>query len=106
MLSGWQPLAQAAANPFGLIAAGVVSFGLILWNEKKKLDQMNDSLGEMIKRRRILDAIQKGLNVEQLKAIGITEDDVRAAMRGKELLAGEVPWSDRRGPAKGPARAR
>jgi hypothetical protein len=86
-------IGAAVGNPFGLLAAGAVSFGLILWNEKKKLDQMNDSLGEMIKKRRILAAIQKGLNAEQLKAIGFSEDDVRAAISGKRLIAGEAPWT-------------
>ena len=86
-------LGAAVANPFGLLAAGAVSFGLILWNEKKKLDQMNDSLGEMIKKRQILDAIRQGKSVAELAAMGITADDIRAAIAGKRAIAGEAPWT-------------
>ena len=46
--------AWVAANPFAVITAGVAVFGLVLWNEKKKLDQLNELLGETIKKAQII----------------------------------------------------
>ena len=81
--------AWVAANPFALMAAGVASFGIVLWNEKKKLDQMNESLGETVKKAKVLDALRQGKSLAQMKEMGVSEDDVRAALRGKGAIGGE-----------------
>ncbi len=82
--------AWAAANPFALMAAGVAAFGVVLWNEKKKLDQMNESLGETVKKAKVLDALRQGKSLAQMKEMGFSEDDIRAALRGKRAIGGEA----------------
>jgi hypothetical protein len=85
--------AWVAANPFALITAGVAVFGLVLWNEKKKLDQLNESLGETIKKAQIIDAMRQGKTLAQMKEMGFTEGDIREALTGgKRKLLGKEDW--------------
>src|SRR3972149_4081691 len=70
------------ANPWGLAAAGVATFGVVLWNEKKKLDQMNEALSETNKQAAIFAALRKGKKLEELKAAGFSEEDIRSAVTG------------------------
>ncbi|MBI2818121.1 MAG: hypothetical protein HYX72_14395 [Acidobacteria bacterium] len=71
------------ANPWALAAAGVATFGVVLWNEKKKIDEMNDSLTEMNKQAAIFAALRQGKKLEELKAAGFSEEDIRSALTGK-----------------------
>jgi len=85
--------AWVAANPFALLTAGVAVFGLVLWNEKKKLDQLNESLGETIKKAQIIDAMRQGKTAAQMKEMGFTEGDIREALTGgKRKLLGKEDW--------------
>ncbi len=86
--------AWVAANPFAVITAGVAVFGLVLWNEKKKLDQLNESLGETIKKAQIIDAMRQGKTLAQMKEMGFTEGDIREALTGgKRRLFGKEDFN-------------
>src|SRR3989338_5728716 len=80
------------ANPWGLAAIGVATFGVALWNEKKKLDQMNEALTETNKQAAIFAAMRKGKKLEELKAAGFSEEDIRSAVTGsRNTIPGASP---------------
>ena len=80
------------ANPWGLAAAGVATFGVVLWNEKKKLDQMNEALTETNKQAAIFAALQQGKKLEELKAAGFSEEEIRSAITGsRKRIPGAGP---------------
>src|SRR3990167_7595087 len=80
------------ANPWGLAAAGVATFGVVLWNEKKKLDQMNEALTETNKQAAIFAALRQGKKLEELKAAGFSEEDIRSAVTGsRKTIPGASP---------------
>ena len=80
------------ANPWGLAAAGVATFGVVLWNEKKKLDQMNDALTETNEQAAIFAALRQGKKLEELKAAGFSEEDIRFAVTGsRKTIPGASP---------------
>ena len=79
------------ANPWGLAAIGIASFGVVLSLEKRKIDAMNSALRETNKQAAIFAAARQGKNLEQLLGAGFSEEEIRRALGSKRNIAGTLP---------------
>ena len=72
--------AAMAANPWGLAAAGVATLGVVLWREKQRLDEYQESMSRAAEKAALMRAISEGATLDQLKAQGYAEDAIRRAI--------------------------
>jgi hypothetical protein len=82
-----------ARNPFTALAVGAAAAGVALYEMNQRTQEANERLlglrQEADASRRILEAINTGKSVEELKKMGFSVDQVREAMFGSKEAAKE-----------------
>ncbi len=74
--------AALLANPFGLAAAGVALFGVVLWQQYSKIQESTRAMEGMNKQLAITAALKSGKSLDQIKAMGFSEEQIKYAVAG------------------------
>lgn len=80
----------ALANPWGLVAVGIGVFGWALWREYDRVKKFTEGLRELNRQADIRAGLQQGKTLEQIKAAGYTESQIRDAA-SKDYIASRPP---------------
>jgi len=72
--------AAMVANPWGLAAIGIATFGYALWKEYDKIKQTRRELEGLNRQAEILAQFKAGRKLEELKKAGFTEEEIRFAI--------------------------
>ncbi len=78
--------AASLANPWGLAAAGLAAFGVILWNEHQKNLQFVRGLEAANKQAAILAQFKSGKTLDQVLKSGVSESEARFAVTGGQQI--------------------
>ncbi len=79
--------AALMANPWGLAAIGVATFGAAVWREYDKIKDFRKELEGANKQAQIMADFRAGKTVDQIKAGGFTEEQVKFSIGGQ----GKIP---------------
>jgi hypothetical protein len=92
--------AALLANPFGLAAAGVALFGFELWQQYSKIQESTKAMEGMNKQLAITAALKSGKSLDQIKAMGFTEEQIGFTMAGPGAAPtfGASPFKSVKGP--------
>jgi hypothetical protein len=71
-----------AANPWGLVAAGVATLGFALYEMHQRLEENALAFEETARRAKIMDEIRAGRSLEELKKLGYTAEQIKDALTG------------------------
>jgi hypothetical protein len=80
--------AALLANPWGLAAAGVATLGVVLYREKQRLDEYQESAAKAAEKAALLKKISEGATLEQLKKQGYDEAAIKSVFGGPERATG------------------
>jgi len=78
--------AALLANPWGLAAAGVATLGMVLYREKQRLDEYQESAAKAAEKIALLKQISEGATLDQLRKQGYDEASIRAAIGAPERM--------------------
>lgn len=69
------------ANPWGLAAAGIATFGYVMWKQYDRIQQTRKELEAVNKQAAVLAALKSGQKVEDVKkSLGMTDEQIRFAI--------------------------
>ena len=80
--------AALLANPWGLAAAGVATLGVVLYREKQRLDEYQESAAKAAEKAALLKQISEGATLDQLRQRGYDDAAIRAAVGAPERMDG------------------
>ena len=76
------------ANPWGLAAAGVATLGVVLYREKQRLDEYQESAAKAAEKGALLKKISEGATLDQLRKQGYDEAAIKSVFGGPERATG------------------
>jgi hypothetical protein len=76
------------ANPWGLAAAGIATLGVVLYREKQRMDDFQESAAKAAEKAALLKKISEGATLEQLKKQGYDETAIKSVFGGPERATG------------------
>ena len=80
--------AALLANPWGLAAAGVATLGVVLYREKQRIDDFQESAAKAAEKAALLKKISEGATLDQLRKQGYEEAAIKSVFGGPERATG------------------
>jgi hypothetical protein len=80
--------AALLANPWGLAAAGVATLGVVLYREKQRLDEYQESAAKAAEKAALLKQIAEGATLDQLRKQGYDDAAIKSIIGGPERATG------------------
>ncbi len=86
-------LRLASLNPYALLATGVVAAGAIIYNNFKNTQEQLQARFDEMQQQALRKQLASGkTSVEELRKQGMTDDQIRELITGKQLFPGEQPF--------------
>jgi hypothetical protein len=86
-------LRLASLNPYALLATGVVAAGAIIYNNFKKTQEQLQARFDEMQQQALRKQLASGkTSVEELRKQGMTDDQIRELIMGKQIFPGEQPF--------------
>ena len=86
-------LRLASLNPYALLATGVVAAGAIIYNNFKNTQEQLQARFDDMQQQALRKQLASGkTSVEELRKQGMTDDQIRELIMGKQIFPGEQPF--------------